>query len=80
MFWCAVFRFGSTHSFPDRQEQRAAGTSLYWVCLNSQLSVSLLMASGDESGAAEVWVLKNIIIIIIIIKTLSQLCQASLKP
>lgn len=27
MVWYAVFLFGSTHSFPDRQEQRATGTS-----------------------------------------------------
>lgn len=56
MVWCAV---GSTHSFPDRQEQRATGTSPYWVCLDLQLSVSLLMASGGESGAAGVWVLES---------------------
>lgn len=59
MVWCAVLMFGSTHSFPDRQERRAIGTSTYWVCLNSQLSVSLRMASGGESGVAGVWVLKK---------------------
>lgn len=59
MFWCAVFLFGSTHSLPDRQEQRATGTSPYWVCFDLQLSVSLLMASGGESGAAGVWDLEN---------------------
>lgn len=57
--WCAVFLFGSTHSFSDRQEQRATGTCPYWVCLHSQLSVSLLTASDDESGAAGVWALEN---------------------
>lgn len=55
MVWCAVFLFGSTHSFSDRQEQRTTGTSPSWVCFDSQLSVSLLTASGDESGAAAVW-------------------------
>lgn len=59
MVWCAVFLFGSTHSFSDRQEQRATGTSPYWVRLDLQLSVSLLMASGDESGAAGVGALEN---------------------
>lgn len=46
-------------SFPDRQEQRATGTSPYRVCLHLQLSASLLMASGGESGAAGVWVLEK---------------------
>lgn len=57
MDWCAVFLFGSTRSFPDRLEQRATGDSPCWgfffffyLCL--QLSVSLLRASGGESGAA----------------------------
>lgn len=54
MVWCAVFLFGSTHSFPDAQEQRATGASLYWVFLGLQLSASLLMASGGEG--AGVWV------------------------
>lgn len=56
MVWCTVFLFGSTHFFSDRQEQRSAGTSPRWVCLDIRLSVSLLMASGDESGAAGAWV------------------------
>lgn len=59
MVWCAVFLSGSTHSFPDRLELRAADTSPDWVCLDPKLSVSLLTASGDESGAAGVWVLEN---------------------
>ena len=59
MVWCAVFLFGSTHSFPDRQEQRATGASPYWVCLDLQLSASPLMASGGESDAAGVWVLER---------------------
>lgn len=59
MVWCAVFLFGSTHSFFDRQEQRATGTSSYWVCLDFKLSVSLPTASGDESGAAAALVLQK---------------------
>lgn len=54
----ALLVFGSARSFSDRQEQRATGTSPHWVCLNFQLSVSLLMASGGGSGVAGVLVLK----------------------
>lgn len=59
MVWCAVIVFASTYSFLGRQERRATGTSTYWVCFNSLLSASLLMAFGGESGAAGVWVLKK---------------------
>lgn len=59
MVWCAVIVFASTYSFLGRQERRATGTSTCWVCLNSLLSASRLMASGGESGAAGVWVLKK---------------------
>lgn len=56
---CAVFLFGSTRSFPDRREPRATNASPYWVRLESQLSASLLMASGGGSDAAAVWVLEK---------------------
>lgn len=57
--WCAVFLFASTRSFPDKQEQRDTGASPHRLCLDLQLSVSPLMASGDESGAAGAGVLEG---------------------
>lgn len=58
-FGCAVLVFGSTRSFPGRQERGAAGGLPAGLASPCSFSVSLLWASAGERGAAGVWVLQH---------------------